>query len=221
MKYGFVYIWYDKKHKRYYIGCHWGFEDDGYICSSPWMKQAYTKRPNDFKRRILVRIHTNRQDMFNEEARWHALIKDEELKIRYYNIKRHGDNHWSANPEKYLSVKEKLATAQKRNFEDPEYRARFMETRKKLPPHSDETREKRRLSLLGKNTGKDNSKARLAAVAAIKGKPISDQHKEKIKNAGAFKRINSTKLQCVHCGVVGNPGNIGRYHNDRCKQKLI
>ena len=33
-KYGFVYIWFDRKHKRYYIGCHWGHEDDGYVCSS-------------------------------------------------------------------------------------------------------------------------------------------------------------------------------------------
>ena len=36
VKYGFVYIWYDRKHHRYYIGCHWGTIDDGYICSSNW-----------------------------------------------------------------------------------------------------------------------------------------------------------------------------------------
>lgn len=28
-KYGFVYIWRDRKYNRYYIGCHWGREDDG------------------------------------------------------------------------------------------------------------------------------------------------------------------------------------------------
>lgn len=27
-KYGFVYIWFDKKHKRFYIGCRWGTEND-------------------------------------------------------------------------------------------------------------------------------------------------------------------------------------------------
>jgi hypothetical protein len=52
-KYGFVYIWFDRKHKRFYIGCHWGKENDGYVCSSPWMKQAYKHRPQDFKRKIL------------------------------------------------------------------------------------------------------------------------------------------------------------------------
>ena len=27
--YGFVYIWYDRKYKKYYIGSHWGYENDG------------------------------------------------------------------------------------------------------------------------------------------------------------------------------------------------
>lgn len=108
MKYGFVYIWFDRKHRRYYIGAHWGTEDDGYVCSSSWMKQAFAKRPGDFKRKILTRIYTNRKDMFDEEARWQSLIKDEELKTRYYNVRRHGDKHWSADPSKTLLVKEKL-----------------------------------------------------------------------------------------------------------------
>lgn len=38
-KYGFVYIWFDRKHHRFYIGCHWGHEEDGYICSSNWMRE--------------------------------------------------------------------------------------------------------------------------------------------------------------------------------------
>ena len=27
-KHGFVYIWFDRKHRRFYIGSHWGTEDD-------------------------------------------------------------------------------------------------------------------------------------------------------------------------------------------------
>ena len=56
-KYGFVYIWFDKKHKMYYIGCHWGTETDGYICSSNRMKNAYRRRPKDFKRKILENVN--------------------------------------------------------------------------------------------------------------------------------------------------------------------
>ncbi len=29
-KYGFIYLWRDRKHNRYYLGSHWGSEDDGY-----------------------------------------------------------------------------------------------------------------------------------------------------------------------------------------------
>ena len=38
-KTGFIYIWFDTKRKMYYIGCHVGKEDDGYICSSKWKKR--------------------------------------------------------------------------------------------------------------------------------------------------------------------------------------
>ncbi len=53
---GFIYIWRDRKYNRYYIGSHWGPENDGYVCSSTWMRQAISKRPGDFKRRILERF---------------------------------------------------------------------------------------------------------------------------------------------------------------------
>lgn len=94
-KYGFVYIWFDRKHKRYYIGCHWGTEDDGYICSSRWMKNAIHRRPQDFKRRILNRVYTNRNDMFNIEGKWLALVQPNELGKRYYNLNKTPVYHWS------------------------------------------------------------------------------------------------------------------------------
>jgi len=106
-KYGFVYIWYDRKHKRYYIGCHWGTEDDGYICSSPWMLKGYKHRPQDFKRRILKNDILDRKSMLEEEYRWLSMIKDHELKRRYYNLHNHHFKHWSAS-DNVLSVKEKI-----------------------------------------------------------------------------------------------------------------
>lgn len=112
MKYGFVYIWYDRKHKRYYVGCRWGNENDGYICSSSWMKASYKKRPQDFKRRIIARVYTNRNDLLEEEYRWLSMMKQEELHgPRYYNIRNHRFNHWSTNEQKTLSIKEKLKAA--------------------------------------------------------------------------------------------------------------
>ena len=86
-KYGFVYIWRDKKRKMYYIGCHWGTEDDGYICSSKRMWQNYNRRPGDFKRRILERVD-NRKDLFLNETCWLWFIEPNELGQKYYNVCR-------------------------------------------------------------------------------------------------------------------------------------
>lgn len=83
---GFVYIWYDRKHKRFYVGSHWGTPDDGYICSSKWMKRNYERRPQDFKRRILA-YRDNRVSLVEEEFRWITMIKPEESGTRYYNLR--------------------------------------------------------------------------------------------------------------------------------------
>lgn len=84
---GFVYIWRDRKHNRYYVGSHWGYSTDKYICSSVWMRNAYNRRPEDFKRRILETVSTCRQDLYNREYAWLSLIKKNEIGDRYYNIR--------------------------------------------------------------------------------------------------------------------------------------
>jgi hypothetical protein len=108
---GFVYIWRDRKHNRYYIGSHWGNPDDGYICSSPWMKQAYTHRPYDFKRRILKIVSTSRKDLFIEESRYLDMIKPEEMKVRYYNLKngKISINHWMTDPIKLKHIRKRMS----------------------------------------------------------------------------------------------------------------
>lgn len=114
-KYGFVYIWYDRKHKRYYIGCRWGNENHSYICSSPWMKRAYKRRPQDFKRKILARIYTNKKDLLQEEYKWLSLIKPDELGKRYYNLHNYHFNHWSSDSEKLIAIGEKISLSHKSN----------------------------------------------------------------------------------------------------------
>lgn len=184
------------------------------------MRRAYHRRPNDFKRRILSLVYTTRQDMFDEEKKWQNLISDDELKgVRYYNIKRHGDRHWSTDPDKMLTVTEKLSKTMKEKHKDPDYRKIYEKGQlKRTHIHSPETREKRRISNLGKNTGKDNSKARQAGVDARLGKPLSEAHKNKIISAGAFKLLNSQRIKCKYCDFVGNPGNTARHHNENCKR---
>ena len=85
---GFIYIWYDRKRNMYYIGCHWGTEDDGYICSNNRMRDAYRRRPNDFKRRIIQNGIT-RENLLEEEYKWLQLIPDNQLGKKYYNLRKH------------------------------------------------------------------------------------------------------------------------------------
>ena len=105
-KYGFVYIWYDRKRKMYYIGCHWGTINDGYICSSKRMRDNYRNRPCDFKRRILKK-DIEREKLLEEEYKWLQLIPDKELGKQYYNHSKRHFGHWSSDPEQVFSMKEK------------------------------------------------------------------------------------------------------------------
>jgi hypothetical protein len=146
-KYGFVYLWYDRKHKRFYIGCRWGREDDGYICSSSWMKQAYKHRPEDFSRKILSRIYTNRQDLLEEEFRWLSMIKLHELKVRYYNVHNHHFGHWTADNQQAPSIKERISEKTKEAMQRPEVREKYEAGLKTRKPLSEEAIARRAATL--------------------------------------------------------------------------
>lgn len=135
-KYGFVYLWYDRKYKKFYIGRHWGSEYDGYVCSSNSMREAYRRRSQDFKRRVIKRLYTSKEDLIKEEQRYLDMIKSYECGTRYYNktLKsstpstrgyRHSQETIEkikfGNKGKYISeeTKNKLREANKKQFSDP------------------------------------------------------------------------------------------------------
>lgn len=238
--YGFVYIWYDKKHKRFYIGCRWGNENDGYICSSKWMKDSYKRRPHDFKRKILSKIYTNKKELLEEEFKWLSFIKNDELGKKYYNLHNHHFGHWSSDNKKLKTLSEKISIKTKEAMQRPEIREKYLNGLKTRNTKSSEseTREKRRVSMMGKNKGKITVKDKkgnvfhttkddpkwingelIAASKGIKRPPLSDEHREKIKAIGVFKELNNKKIKCIYCDFEGNAGNIGRYHNEKCKHK--
>ena len=222
-KYGFVYIWRDRKHNRYYIGSHWGAEDDGYVCSSAWLMQAYKKRPQDFKRKIIKRIYSTRMDLLNEEFKWLSLIKEHEIKIRYYNLNIKSTGHWTAYPENVKTIQEKISVKTKEAMQRPEVRQKYEEGLKTRDCHSSdlEVRAKRSSSMKGKNRGVLNKLESLSkAWETNRGKHLSQDHKDKIKSAGIFTQLNNKRVTCTVCGFEGNPGNIGRYHNNKCKKSI-
>ena len=222
-KYGFVYLWFDKKRKMYYIGCHWGVETDGYICSSNRMRKAYKRRPADFKRKILSSNISNRELMFEEEHRWMSLIEEKDLGKKYYNLRKHKWGHWTTDENTKLSISEKISQKTKEAMYRPEVREKYLAGLSTRDNRSSEleVREKRRQSMIGKNVGKDNSKALAMAAAANRGHKLTKEHKNKIKETTAFKTLNSMKIKCTYCNFVGNKGNVARYHNEKCKQKIL
>ena len=177
-KYGFVYIWRDKKHGRYYVGCHWGTEDDGYICSSRWMRQAFRRRPGDFKRRVIDRIYTSRKELLDVEGKWLGLISEQELGKRYYNLTNHTNGHWTSDPDKRLTVGQKISNAnkgrevtwakpcteeRKRYLSEvqkgqPKNYVRSEETRAKIAANSRRLQAERRVGMHGRQHSEDTKK---------------------------------------------------------------
>ena len=94
---GYVYLWYDTKAKLFYLGGHKGKVGDSYICSNAKMLNAYKKRPNTFKFRVLEYVTGDNNTLRLAEQKWLDKIKDEELywipniyakTVRYYNQKK-------------------------------------------------------------------------------------------------------------------------------------
>lgn len=222
-KYGFIYVWRDRKHNKFYLGCHWGTETDGYVCSSKHMRKAYVRRKEDFKRRVIQRVYTTRAELLEAEYNWLQLISDDELGVKYYNYGKHRFGHWSTEEELRAAIAEKTASKNRGR------------------KASAETRAKQSASLKGKNVGKvrtpemrqhmsevkkgavltEEHKAKISAgllnqpseaierrAAALRGKARSDETREKIsKGLTGIKRSEETraKLSEVQRGRRGVP----------------
>jgi len=82
----FLYIWYDKCRKMFYVGMHEGNINDNYISSSRWFNGEHQYRSKDFKRKI-IKTFNDRKSARKEEARFLRMIKDSEFGKKYYNLK--------------------------------------------------------------------------------------------------------------------------------------
>jgi len=209
-KYGFVYLWFDRKHKRYYVGCHWGTVDDGYICSSSNMKSAFKRRSFDFKRKILKTNIDNKKDLLLEEYKWLAMIKKEELGKKYYNLHNHHFNHWTLNEQTKITIGEKISKA---NKGDPK-RSEWMKNR----VVSEETKEKIRQANIGKKYSdeinvkkgghRNYSDAIFREKMSISAKNRSEKTRKKIIE-------NNKRLQ-----AEGKIGMKGKKHSPETIEKM-
>lgn len=88
--FGFVYIWFDTKRKKYIIGSHYGSVDSSYTTGTGGkvVQRIFKKRPESMKRRILEYVAVDSLQAVREaEERW--LCKRPEIgkNKRYYNVK--------------------------------------------------------------------------------------------------------------------------------------
>lgn len=180
-KYGFIYIWYDRKRKMYYVGSHWGTETDGYICSSNRMRDAYRRRPHDFKRRILKR-NIKREELLQEEYNWLSLIDEKDIGVKYYNLRKHKWGHWSTDESSRKSIAEKLSE---------KHTGKKYPNRKKPKPFSEE--HKRKMS------------ERMKGNTLTLGRSLSDEHKKilseknkgRVHNEESINRIKEARKKQV------------------------
>jgi hypothetical protein len=183
---GFIYIWRDKKRKRYYIGSHIGTEDDGYICSSTWMKQNYKKHPEYFKRKILEYVD-DKSKMMEREYYWLSMIKQEELGKRYYNKTNYKNGHWIFDEDKKILVAQKIS------------KANTGRKHKNRKPVSEETKKKLSVALKGKSITYERSEETRKKISentkrlqkegkiGMKGRKHSVETKRKMRENNAMK----------------------------------
>jgi hypothetical protein len=99
----FVYIWYNKVKRMFYIGKHYGSVNDGYVCSSKMMLIDYNRNPDHFKRRILGYVNEiDGNQSLQAELKWLSLIPDEQLGKKYYNLKNKNFGNTRGHKKSYV-----------------------------------------------------------------------------------------------------------------------
>lgn len=213
-KYGFIYIWFDCKHQMYYIGCHFGSETDGYVCSSTRMRNAYRRRPEDFKRRVIQRHHGTRQELLEIEHRWLQLISDDQLGKKYYNLSKKHFGHWSATDHaEDIKVKMRRKSLSEEHIEKLRNRVVSQETRDKISAagkkrcHSPETIQK----MISRRSSPD---ARRKMSEIKTGKQHSEETKEKLRKINAGKKLSPQHIEKMR------DANLGKKHSPETIQKM-
>lgn len=178
-KYGFIYLWHDIKKDMFYVGSHWGHENDGYICSSKWMRDAFRYRPQDFRRKIVKRLYEcTRQELYVEEQRWLSMIKPHELKRKYYNLSLSVKDPWYQYEEKRLSIGQKISQAKKGKSTGPcsPEKAKAISEAKKAAFASGKT-------VITEEWRRKNSEARKGKDTWMKGKQHSEESRRKMSES--------------------------------------
>lgn len=142
----FVYLWFDSKNRKFYLGYHKGHEDDSYTHSSSMMESfSDSNIPSYMRRRILARGSC--EDMLQLEV---DLLNSRKQKCwdKYYNVisvfppppmvgannPRYIDGRWSDDPKRY-----KREYYRKYYEKNPEKYQKALESKRKYREENPET----------------------------------------------------------------------------------
>lgn len=193
----FVYCWTDHRTQMLYVGSHKGHIDDGYVCSSKYMMEEYSKRPEDFTRQIVA------------EGAYEDILKLEEVILTRVDARMNEQfyNQHNGNGKFFLKCQTQSA------------RRKISESKmgdKNHNHHSKLTEEKK---LWFKELGKMQRGIRRTAEQ----KENYSESKKGSKNPnygkkGCFDHINNQKHTCENCGFETTLGNYKRWHGTNCKR---
>jgi hypothetical protein len=97
----FVYQWENINTGKKYLGSHYGYLNDGYISSSKYFNEHYSKEPKNFKR-VILKICSSRKEALDKEREllyFANSAKSEE----YYNLHNESGLGWSHHEDPNLS----------------------------------------------------------------------------------------------------------------------
>jgi hypothetical protein len=202
------------------------------------MRDSYNRRKEDFKRRIIARVYTCQKDLLIEEYRWLGMIKDEEIRFRYYNLRKRVWNYRvDYDLEQLKTVGERISASKKGKvpvFSEESKRkqkeAMYARRGEKRKPLSEEHKLKFIQGGLGRDRKlSDETKKKIGE--ANKGKIRSDEFKKQIsehrkgkyvfserRNIG-ISRAYTIKKCCPHCGLEGSGPAMLRWHFENCKKR--
>lgn len=221
MRSGFVYIWRDRTKKLFYIGSHLGHENDGYICSSNSMREAFRRRPKDFRRRILRRFpNTSAAILLKEEDRWLQLAAKKPS--RYYN-KRFSTKHWLYG-DAFLSdeTRKKMSESAKKRGNNKPQNFRHSDASRQKMSESRRGNTNRRGKRCSEESRIKMSIAKTGSVPWNKGKKLNRIPWNKGLTSELDNRIVSqakSLVMCPHCNKAGGVPSMHRWHFDNCKER--
>jgi len=212
----FVYIWFDKRDYRFYLGYTNG-KKKFYICSSKYMLKEYKERPNDFKRRILKKGTEKEMALLEKEL----LDKRKHLfGSRYYNEVANfplGMIEWHKRNPGYFAGKK-----------NPNYGNNWSDEIKQKIGAANKGKKRTKEQKLQMSLQRKEEFVSGKRVQWNKGKTLTEEHKKKCSesNKGIFnpfkgrQHTEETKKRISEANKGKSPPNKGQKMSAEQRKKL-